>query len=512
MSRSLLPAWHIGPRGIMNTQFKKTMEEIGAKTQVCLRVVFADGSSWQNHQRTPDVTIFIRNGRAAWRVLLFGHVGFLEAYFNGDIDIEGSLAHAFRAGMDAGFDGEPTFLVKVRNWWHELRYSNASISQAKANARFHYGPGQDFYREWLDEAGMAYTCSWFADGSNTLEEAQVAKMDHVCRKVLLKRGDTFADIGSSWGNLLFYAWEKYGALGTGINTTTEQVQETRAEIKRRGLEGKIEVLERDFRELPRHFTEVALEHLDLALEAAALDLGARFLDLFGGGVDAGAERAVLLPGVEEQVAPAAADVGEGVASLEQDLAAHVIHLGDLRFLERLGSVGEPGAGVGHARFVEPFPVEVLSRPVVKARVRLRLRNRRVAVSEFVPPVAHLDEESRLAVETGVHAGAESVREAALDIDIAVEIGLEKSDVAEQQHPPCGAAVADEDGDVRRALAVLPGGAVGEDDAETDLGLRADLLHRLLELRVHDPLGPMCHGGRSDLDIFSRSFEAADRFC
>src|SRR6266480_4808353 len=250
------------------------------------------------------------------------------------------------------------------------------------------------------------------------------------------------------------------------------------------------VLERANREqlveLPRHFTEVALEHLDLALEAAALDLGARFLDLFGGGVDAGAERAVLLPGVEEQIAPAAADVGEGVASLEQDFAAHVIHLGDLRFLERLGSVGEPGAGVGHARFVEPFPVEILSRPVVKARVRLRLSNRRVAVSELVPPVAHLDEESRLAVEAGVHARAEGVREAALDIDIAVEIGLEKTDVAEQQHAPCGAAVADEDGDVRRALVILPGGTVGEDDAETDLGLRADLLHRLLELRVHDP--------------------------
>src|SRR6266704_138468 len=245
-------------------------------------------------------------------------------------------------------------------------------------------------------------------------------------------------------------------------------------------------------ELPRHFAEVALEHLDLALEAAALDLGARFPDLFGGGVDAGAERAVLLPGVEEQVSPAAADVGEGVASLQPDLAAHVIHLGDLRFLERLGSVGEPGAGVGHARFVEPFPVEVLSRPVVKARVRLRLSNRRVAVSEFVPPVAHLDEESRLAVEAGVHARTEGVREAALDIDIAREIGLEKPDVAEQQHAPRGAAVADEHGHVRRALAVLPGRTVGEHDAKADVRLRADLGHFFLETRVHDLFwAPVC---------------------
>src|SRR5216683_5263227 len=198
----------------MNTRLKKKMAEIGAKTNVCFRVVFADGSSWQNHERAPEATIIIRSVRAAWRVLLFGHVGFLEAYFNGDIDMEGSLALAFRAALDAGFDDRPTFLVRVRNWWHELLYSNASIARAKANARFHYGPGQGFYREWLDEVGMAYTCSWFMDGTKTLEEAQTNKMDHVCRKVLLKAGDTFADIGSGWGNLLFYAWEKYGARGT----------------------------------------------------------------------------------------------------------------------------------------------------------------------------------------------------------------------------------------------------------------------------------------------------------
>jgi len=238
----------------MITRFKKKMAEIGAATEVCFRVVFADGSSWQNHERAPEATIIIRNARAAWRVLLFGHVGFLEAYFDGDIDVEGSLALAFRAALDAGFDDRPTFLVRARN----------SIAQAKKNARFHYGPGQDFYREWLDEVGMAYTCSWFMDGTKTLEEAQVAKMDHVCRKVLLKAGDTFADIGSGWGNLLFYAWEKYGARGTGINTTTEQVRETRDEIKRRGLEGKVEVLERDFREVPRQFDKLlsigTLEH------------------------------------------------------------------------------------------------------------------------------------------------------------------------------------------------------------------------------------------------------------
>src|SRR5437773_8212934 len=106
----------------MNTRFKKKMAEIGAKTQVCFRVVFADGSSWQNHERAPDATIIIRNARAAWRVLLFGHVGLSEAYFNGESDGEGNPALAFRAALDAGLDDRPTCFVRVLNSWHELLY------------------------------------------------------------------------------------------------------------------------------------------------------------------------------------------------------------------------------------------------------------------------------------------------------------------------------------------------------------------------------------------------------
>src|SRR2546426_7067338 len=101
----------------MNTRFKKKMAEIGAKTQVCFRVVFADSSSWQNHERAPDATIIIRNARAAWRGLLFGPVGFLGGSFYGGIDVGGRLALAFRAPLDAGFAHRPAFLVQVRPRW-----------------------------------------------------------------------------------------------------------------------------------------------------------------------------------------------------------------------------------------------------------------------------------------------------------------------------------------------------------------------------------------------------------
>src|SRR4029434_11355612 len=98
------------------------------------------------------------------------------------------------------------------------------------------GHGQAFYRPWLDARAMMYTCAYWKEGTTTLEEAQRNKMDHVCRKVQLKAGETFIDVGCGWGGLLFHAWEHYGALGTGINATTEQVNELRAEVTPRKLD------------------------------------------------------------------------------------------------------------------------------------------------------------------------------------------------------------------------------------------------------------------------------------
>jgi len=201
----------------MNAQLRKQMTTIGAATEVCFRVVFADGSSFQNHERAPDVTILIRNARAAWRVMLFGHVGFLEAYFAGDIDVGGSLAHAFRAALDAGFDERPTFLVWLRNWWHELRFSNRSRDQAKANARFHYGLPAEFYRLWLDDPYLMYTCAYWKEGTRTLEEAQQNKMEHVCRKLRLRPGEDVIDIGTGFGGFMFHAAERYGKVDVFFN-------------------------------------------------------------------------------------------------------------------------------------------------------------------------------------------------------------------------------------------------------------------------------------------------------
>lgn len=212
----------------------------------------------------PDFRIVFHNrGRVALRAALFGHIGLLESWFDGDLDVEGDVGRAFAAGMASGFDA-PTPLVKLRNRWHEWRFSNASAAQAKENARFHYALGTDFYRLWLDEALMMYTCGYWSEGTTSVEQAQRNKVEHVCRKLRIQPGDEVVDIGTGFGGFMFHAEQFHGAKVTGTNTTPEQVEMVRDEIQRRHLEGKCEVIEADFREVRRQYDKVVsigvLEH------------------------------------------------------------------------------------------------------------------------------------------------------------------------------------------------------------------------------------------------------------
>ncbi|MGE5738640.1 MAG: class I SAM-dependent methyltransferase [Betaproteobacteria bacterium] len=243
---------------------QRLLAALARGTSIPCRIVFPGGTEFRNSDAPPRFTIRFRNRRGQRRLMRYGHVGLLEAYFDGDVDAEGDFALAFRAALEIGFNRSGNPLVRLRNRWHEFRFSNRSPAQAKANARAHYGLGKAFYAPWLDRIGMMYTCAYWKEGTRTLEEAQRNKMDHVCRKVQLRPGDTFVDVGCGWGGLLRHAWHHYGAIGTGINATTEQVVELRADLAREGLADKLRVIECDFREMPGQYDRLlsigTLEH------------------------------------------------------------------------------------------------------------------------------------------------------------------------------------------------------------------------------------------------------------
>ena len=243
---------------------KSKLQQISQHSALVFSAQFADGSKMLGTESDPTLNIVFRNDRAERRCVLFGHVGMLESYFDDDLDFEGDLSQAVRIAFESGFIRKSPPLVRMRNRWHEFRLSNRSISQARTNARFHYGLGADFYEKWLDLPHMMYTCAYWKPGTETIEQAQVNKMDHVCRKVRISPGERVLDIGCGFGGFMYHAHNKYDVTVRGTNITTEQVVWLRDRIAREGMGDALEVVEADFREDVGQFDKVisigVLEH------------------------------------------------------------------------------------------------------------------------------------------------------------------------------------------------------------------------------------------------------------
>ncbi len=231
----------------MKSLIAQELEKLGAAAPVPFELTFSDGSTYRNRDGATAFHITFRNRAAELGIAAFGHIGMLDAYFDGNLDVDGDLRAAFRTGMCNGFDSS-NVLVDQRNRWHEFRRSNATREQAKANARAHYGLGAPFYRLWLDDPLMMYTCAYWKEGTATLEAAQANKIDHVCRKLRLAPGESVLDVGCGFGGFMYRAAERCGVDVTGTNTTTEQVDYVADEIARRGLDARLKVIEADFRD------------------------------------------------------------------------------------------------------------------------------------------------------------------------------------------------------------------------------------------------------------------------
>jgi|GEM_PF-3099451 len=161
----------------MSARVQAYLKRFAEKSPIPIDVVFQDGFNFRTRPEEPAARILFNNRRAQLRVLLFGHIGLLESYFAGDVDLEGDLRLALRFGMDSRMGKHPKLAVRVRNRWHELRYSNRSLAQAKVNARFHSGLGEDFYSQWLDLPLMMYNCAYWKEGTQDIEGAQRNKIE-----------------------------------------------------------------------------------------------------------------------------------------------------------------------------------------------------------------------------------------------------------------------------------------------------------------------------------------------
>jgi cyclopropane-fatty-acyl-phospholipid synthase len=228
------------------------LRRLGERTGIPFAVRYADGAEVRTRDAAPAFTLVFRTARAYRRVFAYGHVGLLEAYFDGELDVEGSLPKALAAGLEGEIGSRYTPLTWLRNRWHELTHSNSERAQARSNADFHYALGPEFYKLWLDDPYMFYTCAYWTEETRTLEEAQRAKADHVAKKLLLKPGEEVVDVGSGFGGFLMHAAMHYGVRITSINTTGSQADHARRQIEKFGIKNAVQMHE-DFRAGGDHF-------------------------------------------------------------------------------------------------------------------------------------------------------------------------------------------------------------------------------------------------------------------
>jgi cyclopropane-fatty-acyl-phospholipid synthase len=140
------------------------------------------------------------------------------------------------------------------NWWREIRLNARSrarhnVQADAAQVQFHYDVSDAFYELWLDPLRL-YSCAYFREPGMNLAQAQQAKLDHICRKLMLRPGERFLDIGAGWGGLLMWAAEHYGVRGHGITLSRNQHAHVNQLIEARGLSGRVTMELCDYRELP----------------------------------------------------------------------------------------------------------------------------------------------------------------------------------------------------------------------------------------------------------------------
>lgn len=224
----------------------------------------ANDSLPSNNGANSKPTIVVADRKTLAKLALDPEIAFGDAYSDGRIEVHGNLVEFLEDLIRSMQKGAGTgFYSRMSSWWLERANDNTKRG-SRENIHRHYDLNVNFYKLWLDKR-MLYTCAYFPTVSATLEEAQVAKMDHVCRKLHLQPGDKVVEAGCGWGALALHMAKHYGVTVKAFNISHEQIAFAREQAKCEGLTHQVEYIEDDYRNISgRHdvFVSVGmLEHV-----------------------------------------------------------------------------------------------------------------------------------------------------------------------------------------------------------------------------------------------------------
>ena len=235
----------------------------------------------------PVARVEIRDRRTLYGLLVNTDVAFGDAVSQDRIRIHGDLVAFLETIYRSTDDAVPrdSWKRRFKAWLNRPRRNTRSGSQS--NIHHHYDLGNDFYRLWLDEE-MVYTCAYYPHENATIEEAQRAKMDHVCRKLELKPGQRVVEAGCGWGSLAIHMAREYGVHVRAFNISHEQILYARERAAALQLGERVEFVEDDYRTVEGEYDAFVsvgmLEHVGVDNYRTLGEVAARSLKPDGRGL------------------------------------------------------------------------------------------------------------------------------------------------------------------------------------------------------------------------------------
>ena len=272
---------------------------VDAKASQNLGFRLWDGTLWPDACQREATVVLNHPGALRSMFLPLSEVGLAEAYLRDDFDVEGNMESVFQsAHILTNLARDLTSRVRILVELRGLPLGERNIATARGSARlsgrrhslardaeairYHYDVSTDFYRLWLD-SNMVYSCGYFESEDNTLDRAQLDKLDYICRKLRLLPGQRLLDIGCGWGGLVIHAVRDYGVEAIGITLSKPQAELANLRIQDAGLTGRARVLVRDYRHMQEagHFDALAsvgmFEHVGTSLLPRYFRQAARLL-------------------------------------------------------------------------------------------------------------------------------------------------------------------------------------------------------------------------------------------
>jgi len=198
---------------------------------------------------TPGGKLRIRSRNALVRLMINPELSFGDLYCSSQLEVIGDLPLFLHNVYVARSKSGDSLILKLFPALSGYHRRGNSMRRSRENIHHHYDIGNEFYSLWLDKSAMQYTCAYFPDPEMSLEQAQTAKLHHICKKLQLQPGQSVIEAGCGWGGLACFMAREYGVEVTAYNISREQIEYARRVAAQQGLSDRVTFVEDDYRNI-----------------------------------------------------------------------------------------------------------------------------------------------------------------------------------------------------------------------------------------------------------------------